>query len=169
MSDQPHEQSDARRARAFWIILGALLTFGCIYIVVVGLFRDECTNSLDRSPREVVGSYLEAVSLGEVLDAQACWQPEAYFDLDAGCSQVCLVQVFGNPFDLANVQLLEESTTARGRANVQAEVSIVCTLGGETHRGEIVLESVARKVPWRHWKIVRSSVGGTVAEPWCAG
>lgn len=168
MSDQPYHQRGATRAKALWVILGVALTFGCIYIVVVGLFRDDCTNSLDRSPREVTRSYLEAVSGGEVLDAQACWQRETYFDLDAGCSEVCLVLVYGNQFDLVDVQLMQPTTTSRGRANVQSEVSIVCTVSGETHRGEIVLESVGRDLPWRHWEIVRSGVGGTVAEPWCS-
>lgn len=167
MSDQFYRQRAAKRARALWVILGVLLSFGCIYLVVVGLFRDDCTNSFDRSLREVIGSYLEAVSRGEVMDAQACWQHEAFFDLGAGCSEVCLVQVYGNQFDLVDVHLTEETTTSRGRANIQSEISIVCTFTGETHKGEITLESVARNLPWRHWEIVRSGVGGTVAEPWC--
>lgn len=135
--------------------------------MIVGLFRDDCTNSFNRSPTEVIGSYLGAVSRGSVMDAQACWRHDAYFDLEAGCSEVCLLQVYGNEFDLADIQLMEETTTSRGRANIQSEVSIVCTITGETHQGEIILESVGRELPWRHWEIVRSSVGGTVAEPWC--
>jgi hypothetical protein len=90
MSDQAYHQRGAKRARAWWVILGALFGLGYVYIVVVGVFRDDCTNSLNRSPSEVIGAYSQVVSRGEILDAQACWQSEAYFDLEAGCSEVCL-------------------------------------------------------------------------------
>ena len=63
--------------------------------------------------------------------------------------------------------LTTEMPTPEGRAKLAAQVTIACTEGGETHQAEILLDSVAANLPWKHWGIVHSTFGGTVAEPWC--
>ena len=54
-----------------------------------------------------------------------------------------------------------------GRDNLETTVSIVCAGSGKAHTAQITLDSVEASVPWKHWAIVRSTFGGSVAEPWC--
>jgi hypothetical protein len=167
MSDQYYRDRAIRRARVVWISLGLLIFLGCFYLVVVGLFRDDCTKSFDRSPEAVIGSYLDAVSQGQAVDAQACWQHDAFFDLKSGCSEACLSQVYGHKFELADIKLNILESTQVQRSRIQADISVVCTSSGQTHDGEIELDSVSQNLSWRHWEIIHSTVGGSIAEPWC--
>lgn len=167
MSDQYYRERATRRARVVWIGLGLMIFLGCFYLVVVGLFQDDCTKSFNRSPEAVIGSYLDAVSQGRAVDAQACWQHDAFFDLEAGCSEACLSQVYGHNFELDDLKLSNLESTQASRARIQASITILCTSSGQTHEGEIELDSVSQNLPWRHWEIIRSTVGGTIAKPWC--
>jgi hypothetical protein len=58
-------------------------------------------------------------------------------------------------------------TTAAGRANLEASLSIACTGSDEAHTAEILLDSIGSGLPWRHWAIVRSELGGTAVSAWC--
>ena len=98
--------------------------------------------------------------------ATACWQHLAFLDLEAGCSEVCLSQLWDAPLKLEGVQLGAVETTDEGRARLLAQVSASCP-DGEQLSGEITLDSVASAVPWRHWKIIHSTVGGPLSDLWC--
>jgi hypothetical protein len=167
MSDIYYQERTRRRTRALLILGGLVAIVACAGLGAVSLLYDACTKSFDRSPRSVVSAYVNAVQLGNATVAQGCWQHQAFYELDAGCSEICLSKVFGAQYELTNITVDEPQTTADGRASLKATVSISCTQSGETHTGEILLDSVRANVPWRHWTVIHSTLGGTVAEPWC--
>jgi hypothetical protein len=167
MSDAYYQERAARRARRLWIIGAAVVVVLCLVVGVVSLRYDACTKSFERSPRAVVSAFVEAVGRGDVAMAQECWEHDAYYELEAGCSELCLARVFGAQYEILGLSLGAPHTTPAGRANLTATVSIACAGGGEEHTAEIVLDSVGGNVPWKHWAIIHSSFGGTVAEPWC--
>lgn len=167
MSDTYYRERAARRTRLI-LALGALvLIAACATLGVRGLLYDACTRSFDRAPNSVLLAFAEAVSRGDAATAQECWEHQTYYDLEAGCSEICLSRVYGAAYRVTNVAVGEPQTTAEGRANLETTVSIVCDAGGQAHSGTILLDGIGTDVPWRHWAIVRSSFGGTVAEPWC--
>ena len=167
MSDAYYRERAARRTRTL-LILGALVvTILCVVLGTRGIFYDACTQSFDRSPRSVVLAFVEAVKRGDATTAQECWEHHTYYDLEAGCSQVCLSRIFGAQYQLVDITINSPYTTPDGRANLKATVSIVCTENQETYTGEILLDSVKENVPWKHWAIIHNTFGGTVAEPWC--
>ena len=109
---------------------------------------------------------MEAVGRGKVPAAQACWEHEAYYELEAGCSEICLSKVYGAPYEIVDIVPGEPYTTPEGRANLTATVTIACTEGGAPQRRDPARQR-GGDVPWKHWAIVHSTFGGTVAEPWC--
>jgi hypothetical protein len=167
MSDTYYRERAARRACLWWM-LG-----GLIAIIVVGilatraLFYDACTRGFDRSPRSIVSTFVEAVGRGDAAVAQECWEHHAYYEIEAGCSEICLSRVLGAQYRIVDITLDSPHTTPDGRANLRAIVSIECADSGEEHTAEILLDSVGGNVPWKHWAIIRSTFGGTVAEAWC--
>jgi hypothetical protein len=167
MSDAYYQQRAARRVRILWIAGGLVVVVVCVVAGIVSLFYDACTKSFDRSPRAVVSTFVRAVGQGNVPVAQECWEHNAYYDLNAGCSEVCLSRAFGAPFQVVDISLGSPATTAEGRANLTATVSIVCTASGQEHNGQVLLDSVGSSLPWKHWAIVHSTFGGTAAQAWC--
>ena len=167
MSDSYYQERARRRARIWWIV-GAIAILAILVVVVIwSLYRDSCTRSFDRSPTAVMSTFLEAVGRGEVPAAQACWEHEAYYELEAGCSEICLSKVYGAQYEIVDIVPGESYTTPEGRANLKTTVTIACTEGGDAHTAEILLDSVGGGVPWKHWTIVHSTFGGTIVEPWC--
>jgi hypothetical protein len=166
MSDTYYRERAARRARLWWM-LGGIAAVVLVVLVTRALFYDACTKSFDRSPRSIVSAFVAAVGSGDATVAQGCWEHQAYYDLEAGCSEICLSRVLGTQYRIANITLDSPYTTPAGRANLRAVVAIECAEGSETHSGEILLDSVGGNVPWKHWAIIHSTFGGTVAEPWC--
>jgi hypothetical protein len=167
MSDAYYQERARQRTRRLLIGGAVLALVACGVFGVVSLLYDACTQSFDRAPEAVVRSYLDAVSSGDGEVAQECWEHETYFDLEAGCSEVCLGQVLGAEFQVGEVAVGEAQLTPAGRAQRVATVAVTCTGSGQSASGEIVLDSVGSDSPWRHWSIIHSTVGGTVAEPWC--
>jgi hypothetical protein len=167
MSDAYYQERARRRTRTVGIAAAVAVLIVLAGFVFWSLFHDACTRSFDRSPTAVVSSFLEAVRTGNVPVAQECWQHFAYFDLETGCSEVCLSKVYGAQFELLDITVGEFSATLDGRANLPATVSIACAKGGQTYSAEILLDSIGSDLPWRHWEIVHSTFGGTIAEPWC--
>jgi hypothetical protein len=147
---------------------GAVTVLAVLVVAVIWtLFHDACTGSLDRAPRSVVSAFLEAVGRGDVLTAQECWEHETYYDLAAGCSEICLSKVYGAQFQIVDITLDEPQATPEGRANMEATVSIACSADGTEHTASILLDSVGPDLPWKHWEIIRSTFGGSVADAWC--
>jgi hypothetical protein len=167
MSDSFYQERARRRTRTL-LIVGAVAIVAILVVAVIwSLYRDSCTESFDRSPTAVVSTFLEAVGRGDMLSAQGCWEHDAYYELEAGCTEICLSKVYGAQFEIVEIAPGEPYTTAEGRANLETTVTIACTEGGESHTAEILLDSVGSAVPWKHWAIVHSTFGGTVVEPWC--
>ncbi|MEJ2264084.1 MAG: hypothetical protein P8X95_11600 [Anaerolineales bacterium] len=167
MSEEFHRGQAAQGARVEWIIGGLVIAFIIAFVVILGLFQSDCTKGFDRSAEGVVTSYLDAVSSGDVVSAQACWQRDAYYESNSGCSQACLVKVYGSRFELAELQFAEPASESGTGQQLEAQIEILCTESGATHKGDVVLNTVAQDYPWRHWEIVYSTIGGTVAAPWC--
>jgi hypothetical protein len=167
MSDSYYQERARRRTRILWIV-GAVVILAILVIVVIwSLYRDSCTGSFERSPTAVVSAFLEAVGTGEVAAAQGCWEHDAYYELEAGCSEICLSGVYGAQFEIVDIVPGEPYSAPEGRANLEATITIACTEGGNAHTAEILLDSVGGDVPWKHWTIIHSTFGGTVVEPWC--
>ena len=167
MSDSYYQERARRRARILWIVGAVAIAAILVVVVIWSLYRDSCTGSFDRSPTAVVSTFLEAVGRGEVPSAQGCWEHDAYYELEAGCSEICLSKVFGAQFEIVDIAPGEPYTTPEGRANLDTTVTIACTEGGDAHTAEILLDSVGSDLPWKHWTIVQSTFGGTIVETWC--
>jgi hypothetical protein len=167
MSDAYYQERATRRTRTLLIAIGLVALVACVVGGVASLFYDACTRSFDRSPQAVVSAYAEAVERADQAVAQECWEHETYYDLEAGCSQVCLSRALGAQYDVIDMALGPVHATPGGRANLEVTVSVVCTEGGQEHTAEVLLDSVGGNVPWKHWAIIHSTVGGTVAEAWC--
>lgn len=167
MSDSYYQQRAARRTRVVLAAGAAALVVACAAAAVVALFYDDCTGGFERSPRSDLLAYVAAVARGDVAAAQRCWERDAYYDLETGCSEICLSKAMGAPFELRQVELGTPEATTEGRTRLPARVTIACLPGGEEHAADVVLDSVAGDPPWKHWTIVHSTLGGTVVEPWC--
>jgi hypothetical protein len=167
MSDEYYQRRAARRTRMLALVA---IVAAIVVLVLLGLrslLYDSCTRSYDRSPEAVARAYVAAIRQGNQPAAQRCWQHNSYYSLDAGCSDICLSKVFGAAYDIAGVEAGEPSLTPEGRARLTAAVTITCTGSDASYRGEVVLDSVGSRLPWKHWAIVRSSFGGTIVDPWC--
>ena len=167
MSDAYYQERARRRTRRLVVAVILVSLVGCLVAGVLALFYDACTRSFDRSPQAVVQAYVEAVRSGNPPQAQECWEHEAYYDLEAGCSEICLSRFYGTPFEARDLAVVTPYAAPAGRANVEASVSIACTGSDEAHDAEIVLDSVGSRLPWRHWAIIRSDLGGTAVSAWC--
>jgi hypothetical protein len=167
MSDAYYQERARRRTRRLLIAGSLLILFACAAAGISSLFYDACTRSFDRTPEAVVRSYLDAVRRGDARVAQECWEHETYYNLEAGCSEICLSRVLGVPFEVQEVEVGPAEPTPAGRAQRPATVTVTCADSGQAYGGEILLDSVGTELPWRHWSIIYSTVGGTVAQPWC--
>lgn len=167
MSDAYYQERARQRTRRLLIVGGAIVLVACAALGVASLFYDACTGSFDRAPEDVVRTYLEAVRAGNAPVAQECWEQDAYFDLETGCSEVCLAKVYGASYEIVEVRPGPVVLTAAGRSNLPVEVTVACTGSQEEHAAQIMLDSVGGDPPWKHWAIVHSTFGGSVADPWC--
>jgi hypothetical protein len=166
VSDTEYRERAARQARTALVIATAIVLLACVGLSTISVFRDSCTNSFDRSPRSVVQAFFVAVAEGQSDQVQRCWDSLAYYELEAGCSQICLSRVLGTQYRLVDLTLgepLQES----GRARMTATLSVTCPDSEVVHRGDIMLDAITQAVPWRHWKIVNSTFGGVLSAPWC--
>jgi hypothetical protein len=166
MSDTYYREQSARRTRI--MLLGAVivLVLGCIGFGVYSAFWDTCTRGFDRQPEAVVASFANAVVNGDASTAAACWHHLAYLDVASGCSEICLSRLWGTPYQIEEIRINPDMTPLEGRAGWNAQVSLTCP-DGEQHTAEITLDGISSEVPWRHWKIVHSTFGGPLSEPWC--
>ncbi|TEU12876.1 MAG: hypothetical protein E3J25_06600 [Anaerolineales bacterium] len=167
MSDAYYQERARRRARLWWIVGAAVAVILLAALGSRALLYDACTRSLDRSPRSIVLTFVTAVGRGDAPVAPESGARPANNALAGGCSEICLSRVYRVQYEVADVTFGEPYTTPGGRANLKATVSIACAGSGQTHTGEILLDSVGANVPWKHWAIIHSSFGGTIAEPWC--
>jgi len=165
VSDTYYRQQ-AERRRAGLLVAGiALAAVGLLAVGGHLLYYDACTGSYARSPRDVVSAYVAALRQGDLSQTQECWQHLTYYDLEAGCSEICVSRFAGASFDVTSLEVSEPQTIGR-RATVHVTVEIACS-NGSSHDGEVILDGIATAPPWRHWAIVRSTIGGTLAEAWC--
>jgi len=167
MSDAYYRERAARRGRIIWLSIGAVLILACLYFSATRIFWDECTQSFQRNPERVVRSYVEAISEGDALQPRRCWVDSAYFNLETGCSEICISRLLGTPFEIQNIEISQAVETETGRAQITATVSVTCPGEEQPYTGELLLDSIRQNVPWQHWKIIESSFGGPMGELWC--
>jgi hypothetical protein len=167
MSDAYYQERAMRRTRRLWLVGGIVIALVLILLGARSLLYDACTGSFDRSPRSVVLTYVTAVGQGNAAVAQECWEHNAYYDMEAGCSEICLSRAYGAQFEVTDIDVGGQYLTPDVRTNRVVKVSVRCLESDESHEAEIILDTVGPNLPWKHWQIVESSFGGTVAESWC--
>ena len=160
------ERAEKRRRK---MILGLAFAFSvlCLGLFVTSLFRDDCTGSFERSPQAIARRYVEALRNGDLNGVQACWEHFAYFDLETGCSEICIQRIAGRPFALQGIEILDAMHIQDGRARLSLQVTVTCGEQSAPLQGVLTLDSVARSLPWRHWRIVHSTLGGQLSALWC--
>lgn len=166
MADEQFVARAARQRRIFILIFGLVLVAACAGFAVRNTFYDLCTASFDRSAEAVARGYTDAVSAGDYNRIENCWVRSQYFRVEAGCSEICLSRVVGTQFTISGLQVGEERTGQDGRSVLDVRVSVTCP-GGEQASGVLVLDALSAQVPWKHWRVNESTVGGSVAAPWC--
>lgn len=167
MSDTYYREKAAKRRRIYMLISALVFFVLCIYLSAYAFFYDSCTASFDREPESIVRSYINYISIGNEEGVINCWKHQTYYELDAGCSDICLSRVLGTELEISYMTLDQPEETEDGRANLKATVMVTCSGGSSQHEGELILDGIISDLPWRHWKIIQSSVGGTISEPWC--
>jgi len=167
MSDEYYRQQAARRGRMLWLIAGAILVVTCAVFGTVRAYQDSCTDSFDRSPQAVIESYVQAVNHGDTSIVTNCWQHDLFLKTDTGCSEICLSKVYGSQFEVIDVEYSEAIPTEDGRLNMNTQVTVACQDSEQQYSANITLDTVSQNYPWKHWHIVYSTLGGTVADPWC--
>jgi hypothetical protein len=167
MSDEYYRQRAARRTRLIWLSIGLVAAVMCLYLAITRIFWDECTQSFQRSPQAITQSYLQAIQQGNQEQPRRCWVDSAFFDLEAGCSEICVERILGTEYLINNISVGEVELTDDGRARQVVEVAVSCPAGGQSYTGALTLDSIRQNVPWQHWKIIHSTVGGPLSSPWC--
>jgi hypothetical protein len=167
MGENYYRKKATRRNLIIFLSIGVIVmaVFGVYF--VRNIYYDICTQSFIRQPEEVIRSYIEAISQGNSTIVQRCWDRDAYFDLESGCSEICVEHILGTSYQVIEINLVDPFITANGRSNLHASITISCSQDEAIHHGDILLDSVSSDLPWKHWKIIHSSFGGTIAEPWC--
>jgi hypothetical protein len=167
MDENIYRRRAGRRNLIIGIVIGLLIITALTANLVRNAYFDTCTLSFDRNPESVIRAYVEAIERSDHQVVQRCWNRDAYFDLEAGCSEICLERILGTSYLIDEISLDKPSTTPEGRSNISAVVKLSCNNSAESHVGMILLDSVSRNVPWKHWKIISSDIGGLIADPWC--
>lgn len=166
MSDVYYRERAARRKRLYLLIAALIGVPLCLYAGISRLYHDNCTDSYDRSPEAVVRSFLDMMIRGDDLALTRCWTPDAFYDLEAGCSDICLQRAVDVPYEIVEIQVGKPYVSEAGRSAVEVTVTLACP-DGARHTGIVTLDAVRAELPWRHWKIARNTVFGSVAEQWC--
>jgi len=166
MTDAYYRERMARRNRWMALIAALILLPVIVYLVGRAIYYDNCTGGFDRSPEAVVRSLLEMIRQGNRNALTRCWDNQAYYDLEAGCSEICLQRVLGAPYEVVEVHVGEPTRTEAGRLRLAVGVTIACP-GGQRQTGEATLDTVGANLPWRHWKVIHSTLGGSIGQLWC--
>lgn len=166
-TDEFFIQRRSRRLRKILLAGIPLLAVVCLAAVFYTSFRDTCTHSFDRTPEGVISGYFRAIASEDTRLVMPCWDHYAYYSLDSGCSEICLSHLLGVPLEIKAIKAEALRPTDQGRYNLEVSVEVVCSRDGQRHAGEAVLDTVNAELPWAHWKIIRSTIGGSIAHPWC--
>jgi len=166
MADEQFVARAARQRRILILVLGLALVAACAVFAVRNTFYDLCSASFDRSAEAVARGYTTAVSTGDTGRIENCWVRPQYYNVEAGCSEICLSRSVGTQFSISDLRVGEEHTGEDGRSVLDVQVNATCA-DGEQESGVLVLDALSAQVPWKHWRVNESTVGGTVAEPWC--
>ncbi len=166
MSDTYYRERLARRNRRLALSAALICLPVIVYLLGRLLYYDHCTAGYDRRPESVVRSLIGMVRRGERDALTRCWDNHAYYDLNAGCSEICLQRVLGTQFEVTSLQVGEPYAAENGRLNLVVGVTVACP-DGQQYSGEVTLDTVAANLPWRHWKIIQSTLGGSIGQLWC--
>jgi hypothetical protein len=167
MDENYYRRRTTKRNLIIIIIIVAAIGVYVGVRIVRNAYYDICTQSYDRTPDGVVASYIQAITDRNGLVVQRCWDPTAYYELQSGCSQICLERILGTAYEIKAITPGQPEKTPSGRSNVQITVNIACRDSAEEHSAEILFDSVGYDLPWKHWKIIRSDFGGPISDPWC--
>ena len=166
-SDQYYRELTNRRRATTLMAVILIATLGCLASFGFSVLHDGCTESFDRDPRSVVESYLRAFAIGDLPVIEGCWAKYAYDEVKSGCSEICIGRNIGSGFSIVGVELgTIVEVVETNRAQMEVEVWVACP-SGTIEEGQVTLDSTRTDVPWRHWRLVSSTIGGTVPEPWC--
>jgi len=165
-SDQFYARQASRQRRMILLAGLGLLLLACAFAGVRNAFYDRCTASFDRGAESVAQSYLAAIRDGNASRVQDCWDHQQYYELEAGCSEICLSRLMGAQFEVIELTPGEPIEAENARQQMWVDVSARCP-AGEDVSGQILLDSVSANVPWKHWRVLQSSVGGSPAQRWC--
>jgi hypothetical protein len=152
------------------IIIGAIAVAILIFLgtrMIRDAYYDTCTESFERAPESIIHSYIQSITDNNYVAMSRCWEPEMFYDLGTGCSQICLERIMGTVYTLDEVSLEDSITTPEGRMNIPVMVRITCPGSGDQYTASILLDSIRQDWEWKHWKIIQSDFGGPIAEPWC--
>lgn len=166
MADDHFVLRAARVRRLITVLLVLVVSGACMFFAVRNTFFDRCTNSYERGAETVTQSYLTALAGGDAARTQSCWVREQFFKLEAGCSEICLTKVLGSGFTVTATQVGVAYETESRRSALDVQVAVQCPDGSQ-HSGVLVLDSLAGFVPWKHWRVSASTVGGTAVDAWC--
>jgi hypothetical protein len=166
LTDEFFRKESAKRARRLYLISGLVIGVICLGVGVISLFYDSCTRSFDRSPQGALTSYIDWITQGNQA-VQDCWVHNAYFTLDSGCSEICIQRVLGKEFTFASLSIQPAQTSSAGSLTMTGTLDVACKKNGKIEKGEFTLYSPNPSIPWKHWRLLNSNIGGTLAEPWC--
>jgi hypothetical protein len=167
VTDEYFREQSARRARRLYLISGLVIGVICLGIGVISLFYDSCTRSFDRAPQTVISSYIDWISQGNPSQAQKCWDRDAYYNLDSGCSEICLQRNLGKQLVITSVSFDPTQVSSSDGLLMNGTLEVTCQQSGKVEKGQFTLHTPNQSVGWKHWQIRNSSIGGTLAEPWC--
>jgi hypothetical protein len=167
MDENYYRRRTSRRNLVFIVIAIVAIAIYVGIKTVRNAYYDICTQSYERDPGAVVESYIHAITNSDGLVVQRCWDRVAYYELESGCSQICLERILGTAYEMKAITPSQPEKKPSGRSNVLITVDISCGDSAEEHSAEILLDSVGYDLPWKHWKIIRSDFGGPISDPWC--
>ena len=151
------------------IIFSSLLLLAVLYFgfkIIRDAFYDTCTQSFDRAPALVVKHYIDAIEIGDINTIQRCWDKDSYYELENGCSEICISRILGTQYETANI-VVSDAKIVSGRTHLDVSLTISCPGTADTFDGLITLDSIQEDYPWKHWKIIKSNFGGPLSDLWC--
>ena len=166
MTDTYYRERMARRNRQLALIAALVLAPIIVYLLAHTMYYDNCTGGYDREPEAVARSLLAMIRGGDREALARCWDNRAYYDLSAGCSEICLQRALGTQFEVIEARMSEPYRTEAGRLNLLVTATVACP-DGRRQAGEITLDTIGANLPWRHWKVIHSTMGGSIGQPWC--
>ncbi len=167
MSDQYYQVRAQRQRRIIIITLILVVVVLCSAVTFWTFYYDDCTGSLNRDPVQVARSYLNGLQQGNITQVRKCWRLDPYYNVNSGCSEICLSRVAGHPYEIQTLTAGEPHINQNNRAVIDVTITIACPNTNQSHTGILRMDTIKADAPWKHWSVISSTIGGTYLEPWC--